>query len=235
MLGNRFISFYSDLESDSLDSDGIELSLEEQMRGMRLEEMSEDGDKSVSKLSNLKIFDKSGTSTKLNSVLDKIHSVTRGKTRDKCVVVSQWTKMLEIVGHHLSDRGISHAVIQGNIPAKKRMDLVDDFNMNPDGAQVMLVSLRAGGVGLNLIGGNHLFLLDSHWNPALEEQACDRIYRIGQSKNVFIYRFLCKDTIEEKILGLQTSKLSLAKAVLTGCEATSKKLTLNDLRMIFGV
>lgn len=223
------------LEAESLDSDGIELSLEEQMKGMQLEEIAEDKDGSMTNLLQLKIFHKSGTSTKLRSVLDKIQSVTRGKSKDKCVVVSQWTKMLEIVAHHLSGKGISHAVIQGNIPAKKRMELVDDFNMNPNGAQVMLVSLRAGGVGLNLIGGNHLFLLDNHWNPALEEQACDRIFRIGQAKNVFIYRFLCKDTIEEKILGLQTSKLSLAKSVLTGSQATTKKLTLNDLRLIFGV
>ncbi|GFN88635.1 transcription termination factor 2 [Plakobranchus ocellatus] len=143
--------------------------------------------------------------------------------------------MLDIVGHHLANSGISYAVIQGNIPAKKRMDLVDDFNLNLEGAQVMLVSLRAGGVGLNLIGGNHLFLLDSHWNPALEEQACDRIYRMGQRKDVFIHRFLCKDTIEEKILSLQSSKLSLAKSVLSGSGTKSEKLSLNDLRLIFGV
>jgi len=71
--------------------------------------------------------------------------------------------MLDIVALHLSRSNIHCSVIQGNIPAKKRMDLVDQFNNDPDGPEVMLVSLRAGGCGLNLIGGNHLFLLDSHW------------------------------------------------------------------------
>lgn len=65
---------------------------------------------------------------------------------------------------------------------------VDSFNQTHGGAQIMLLSLTAGGVGLNLIGGNHLFLIDLHWNPALEQQACDRIYRIGQNKNVFIHK-----------------------------------------------
>lgn len=79
------------------------------------------------------------------------------------VVVSQWTKMLEIVGIHLGRINIRYSLIQGNISPKKRMELVEEFNSDVDGPQVMLVSLRAGGVGLNLIGGNHLFLLDNHW------------------------------------------------------------------------
>ena len=71
--------------------------------------------------------------------------------------------MLDIVAVHLREMGIKYSVIQGNIPAKKRNEFVEDFNTNPRGSEVMLVSLRAGGVGLNLIGGNHLFLLDQHW------------------------------------------------------------------------
>lgn len=97
------------------------------------------------------------------------------------------------------------------------------------------MSLKAGGVGLNLIGGNHLFLIDQHWNPSLEDQACDRIYRVGQTKDVFIHRFLCKDTIEERIVALQQKKQELAKSVLTGSGGVSSKLTLDDLRMLFGV
>ena len=79
------------------------------------------------------------------------------------VIVSQWTKMLDIIAIHLDKLGICYNVIQGNIPPKKRNEYVEDFNTNPKGSEVMLVSLRAGGVGLNLIGGNHLFLLDQHW------------------------------------------------------------------------
>merc|ERR1711909_130597 len=86
------------------------------------------------------------------------------------------------------------------IAVKLRGDIVEDFNKNPRGAQVMLLSLQAGGVGLNLVGANHLFLLDMHWNPQLERQACDRIYRVGQTKDVIIHKFLCEDTIERRIL-----------------------------------
>ena len=80
----------------------------------------------------------------------------------------------------------------------------------------MLLSLQAGGVGLNLIGGNHVFLLDMHWNPALEEQAADRCHRVGQTRDVHIHKFVCKDTVEQRILQLQEKKLELAKNVLAG-------------------
>ena len=80
------------------------------------------------------------------------------------------------------------AEINGQIPVKSRGDIVDDFNNNEKGAQVMLLSLTAGGVGLNLVGANHLFLMDMHWNPQLEIQASDRIYRVGQMKPVTIHR-----------------------------------------------
>ncbi|KAK2148703.1 hypothetical protein LSH36_486g00023 [Paralvinella palmiformis] len=107
------------------------------------------------------------------------------------------------------------------------------FDVKSQSTKVMLVSLRAGGVGLNLIGGNHLFLIDMHWNPALEQQAFDRIYRVGQKRDVFIHRFICKNTVEEKILALQEKKLSLANNVLTGAAGAANKLTLADLRMLF--
>ena len=82
--------------------------------------------------------------------------------------------------------------------------------------QVMLLSLQAGGVGLNLIGGNHIFMLDMHWNPALETQAGDRCHRMGQKRDVFIHKFVCEGTVEERILMLQKKKLELAQSVLDG-------------------
>jgi transcription termination factor 2 len=81
----------------------------------------------------------------------------------------------------------------------------------------MLLSLQAGGVGLNLIGANHVFMLDMHWNPALEVQAADRCHRVGQLRDVVIHKFVTKDTVEERILLLQEKKLLLAKNVLEGC------------------
>lgn len=97
----------------------------------------------------------------------------------------------------------------------------------------MLLSLTAGGVGLNLIGANYLFLADLHWNPQLEAQAQDRIYRVGQKKPVTIYKFMCTDTVEQKIKLLQDSKLEIANSVLTGAKNTGSKLTMEDLRTLF--
>ena len=111
---------------------------------------------------------------------------------------------------------------------------VEDFNRKNGGAEVMLLSLGAGGVGLNLVGANHLFLLDMHWNPQLEAQACDRIYRVGQVRDVTIHKFLTEDTVESRILELQTKKLDLANSVLTGAKRTGgNKLTMDDLKMLF--
>lgn len=80
----------------------------------------------------------------------------------------------------------------------------------------MLLALQAGGVGLNLVGANHVFLMDMHWNPALEQQAADRCHRVGQSRDVYIHKFVCEGTIEQRILNLQQEKLELARNVLAG-------------------
>merc|ERR1712008_436973 len=100
---------------------------------------------------------------------------------EKAVVVSQWTSMLNIIKNHVKQLGFKVCEINGQIQVKSRGGIVEDFNREGAGAQVMLLSLAAGGVGLNLVGANHLFLLDMHWNPQLEAQACDRIYRVGQN------------------------------------------------------
>lgn len=119
------------------------------------------------------------------------------------VIVSQWSTMLDVVERHLRPRGICFTSITGKVLTKDRcareeslptavifyrQERMNSFNEHGRGAQVMLLSLTAGGVGLNLTGGNHLFLLDLHWNPALEQQACDRIYRIGQTRDSFIHK-----------------------------------------------
>ena len=99
----------------------------------------------------------------------------------------------------------------------------------------MLLSLTAGGVGLNLIGANRMFLLDIHWNPALEQQCCDRIYRVGQTKPVTLYKFLCEQTIEERIQSIQETKIELANKVYgqSGTGPTNAKLTVNDFKLLF--
>ena len=96
--------------------------------------------------------------------------------------------MLNIIKLHIKRIGMECAEINGQVQVKIRGNILEDFNNNQKGPQVMLLSLAAGGVGLNLVGANHLFLLDMHWNPQLEAQACDRIYRVGQAKEVTIHR-----------------------------------------------
>lgn len=96
------------------------------------------------------------------------------------------------------------------------------------------MSLGAGGVGLNLIGGNHLFLADMHWNPQLEAQACDRVYRVGQKRDVHVHRMVTVGTVEERILQLQQQKLAMANGILTGAaKLATKGLTIDDLKMLF--
>ncbi len=99
---------------------------------------------------------------------------------------------------------------------------------------MILLSLGAGGVGLNLIGGNHIFIADMHWNPQLEAQACDRVYRVGQTKDVHVHRMITQGTVEERILQLQQSKLAMANGILTGAaKLATKGLTIDDLKMLF--
>ena len=104
--------------------------------------------------------------TQIQTVLSALKEIRRDSPPGrpmKSVVISQWTKMLDIMADHLTRAGYRFWSIRGDIPPKKRGEALEDFNSNPRGPEIMLVSLRAGGVGLNLIGGNHLFLLDMHW------------------------------------------------------------------------
>lgn len=124
--------------------------------------------------------------------------------------------------------------IDGKVKPIDRQDIVEKFNKANRGPTVMLLSLKAGGVGLNLVGANHLFLMDLHWNPALEQQAMDRIYRMGQKKDVFVHKFVCVNTIEEKVAVLQEKKMELSKSVLEGGrKAAGQKLTLGEIRFLF--
>ncbi|KAM4046929.1 transcription termination factor 2 [Anomaloglossus baeobatrachus] len=227
------------LDQLELKNEGLSLTLEEQLSALTLCDLQSPDPKSTVSLNGTnfqaELFESKSGSTKVDALISRLRTIVSGAAPQKSVVVSQWTSMLKIVALHLKRLGMSYATIDGSISPKVRMDLVEDFNINPRGPQVMLVSLCAGGVGLNLIGGNHLFLMDMHWNPALEDQACDRIYRVGQCKDVVIHRFVCEGTVEEKISQLQEKKKDLAKKVLTGNSSSFTKLTLMDLRLLFGV
>ncbi|CAH0563361.1 unnamed protein product [Brassicogethes aeneus] len=179
------------------------------------------------------VFSLEHQSSKIKVVLDTLEDKVLG-AGDKAIIVSQFPSFLRIVGRFLKERGIEFDQLDGSIPVNKRMGMVDNFNNKNHKMRVLLLSLTAGGVGLNLIGANHLFLLDLHWNPQLENQAQDRIYRVGQTKPVFVYKFIATDTIEERIKQLQDKKLDCATSMLTGTkQAGSSKLTLQDIKMLF--
>ncbi|XP_071510982.1 transcription termination factor 2-like [Diadema antillarum] len=224
-------------ETESCDSDGIDLDLISQMKELGISDKDSGASGAKEEVKQRK-YDPTLVSTKINVVMRRLKEIRAESPRDrpmKSVLVSQWTQMLDVVASHLTAAGFEYWSIRGDIPPKKRNEVLEDFNNNPHGREVLLVSLRAGGVGLNLIGGNNLFLLDMHWNPALEDQACDRIYRVGQKRSVNIHKFVCSDTVEERILQLQRKKTQLAQDVLTGAQTKNQKLSLADLRFLFGV
>ncbi|KAM6292765.1 transcription termination factor 2 [Porphyrio hochstetteri] len=227
------------LDQANLNSEGLSLSIEEQLSALTLSELQTPDSTSTVRLNGVAFktdtFEVTKESTKITRLLAELKAIQSQSQPQKSVVVSQWTSMLKVVGVHLQRLGLNYATVDGSVNPKQRMDVVEEFNNNPRGPQVMLVSLLAGGVGLNLTGGNHLFLLDMHWNPALEDQACDRIYRVGQQKDVVIHRFVCEGTVEEKIIQLQKRKKVLAQQVLSGKGETFTKLTLADLRILFGI
>ncbi|KAM6419642.1 transcription termination factor 2 [Pluvialis apricaria] len=227
------------LDQLNLSSEGLSLSIEEQLSALTLSELQTADSKSTVCLNGTAfktdIFEITRESTKIAHLLAELKTIQSQSGSQKSVVVSQWTSMLKVVAVHLQRLGLKYATVDGSVNPKQRMDVVEEFNNNPNGPQVLLISLLAGGIGLNLTGGNHLFLLDMHWNPALEDQACDRIYRVGQQKDVVIHRFVCEGTVEEKIVQLQTRKKVLAQQVLSGRGETFNKLTLADLKTLFGI
>jgi len=177
-------------------------------------------------------------SSKVGKIVEMIDETMENFPEDKLIIVSQWTSMLSIIANHLQQRHLDYYEIRGDVNLIKRNEIVEKLNNRKSiDVRILLLSLNAGGVGLNLVGANRMFLVDIHWNPALEQQACDRIFRIGQTKDVFIYRFICENTIEERIMQMQQSKIEMAQRVLTaGSMASaprSAKFFINNIKLLF--
>jgi superfamily II DNA or RNA helicase len=144
----------------------------------------------------------------------------------KALVFSQWTSMLDLVVQELDKANVPFARLDGRTRDRKKV--VDRFQA-PDGPAVMLISLKAGGTGLNLTAADNVFLLDPWWNPAVEDQAADRAHRIGQSRPVFVHKLVAQDTVEERILELQYRKRQLAETALGKAAAAAKQITREEL------
>lgn len=168
-----------------------------------------------------------GPSAKLNALIELLEPLM--EEGHKVLVFSQFVTLLELLRAQMQPRGWRHFYLTGE--TENRGDLVERFQ-NTEGAAVFLVSLKAGGFGLNLTAASYVVLFDPWWNPAVENQAIDRTHRIGQTRHVNAYRLLIKNSIEEKIRALQRSKSALAQDIL-GEENFGGSLTLDDLKFLF--
>lgn len=166
-------------------------------------------------------------SAKLDALFDLVSEVL--EEGHKVLIFSQFTKLLGFVRQRVEELEIDYAYLDGQTRDRKKV--VDRFQEDPN-CNMFLVSLKAGGVGLNLTAAGYVFLLDPWWNPAVEAQAIDRAHRIGQTNPVFAYRMIARDTVEEKILELQASKRQIADAILEGEGGALGELTADDLRML---
>ncbi len=166
-------------------------------------------------------------SAKLDTLSDMLADVIDGG--QKALVFSQFTSMLTLVRRRLDELGIRYAYLDGQ--TRNRKQVVEQFQEDPD-LQVFLISLKAGGVGLNLTAAEYVFILDPWWNPAVEAQAIDRTHRIGQTKPVFAYRMICEDTVEQRIIDLQQRKRKLADAIVGGEQNLLQSLTRDDIEQL---
>ena len=147
----------------------------------------------------------------------------------KTLVFSQFTSLLELLRHRLEADGIVYEYLDGR--TRDRQARVERFQTD-ESCRLFLVSLKAGGVGLNLTAAEYVFLLDPWWNPAVEAQAIDRAHRIGQSRRVFAYRLIARDTVEERVLELQQHKRTLADALLSADGSLLRDLTREHLELL---
>ena len=150
----------------------------------------------------------------------------------KLLVFSQFTEMLKLIRDDLKRNKIAYCYLDGSTPAEKRKEQVEQFQQDST-IKVFLISLKAGGVGLNLTAADYVYLVDPWWNPAAEQQAIDRTHRIGQTRKIFAYKMICKDTVEEKILKLQEKKKALANDLVSEDAAFTKRLTRDDVAYLF--
>lgn len=176
---------------------------------------------------NIKGIKESGKFEQLKEMLKEI--ISEGH---RVLLFSQFVDMLDIIKEWLEKENIKHEYLTGK--TKNRQEAVDNFNNNPT-IPIFLISLKAGGTGLNLTGADYVIHYDPWWNPAVEDQATDRAYRIGQTKKVFVYRLITKNSVEEKIQKLKSRKRDLVDSVISVDRNISKSLTMDDIKDILSI
>ena len=181
---------------------------------------------------NSSIADRSGKLTRLTEMLEEALS-----TGDRALIFTQFSEMGEILRRHLEDTfGQEVPFLHGGVAKPKRDKMVERFQSGlVDAPKVFLLSVKAGGVGLNLTAANHVFHFDRWWNPAVENQATDRAFRIGQTKKVQVHKFLCLGTLEEKIDEMIERKREIAGSIVGGGEDWLTKLSTAELKDLFAL
>jgi SNF2 family DNA or RNA helicase len=162
-----------------------------------------------------------------------VRELTENISDHKALIFSQFLGMLALIKAKLTEMEIPFEYFDGSTSASDRNEAIQNFQ-GKDHVRVFLISLKAGGVGLNLTAADYVYIVDPWWNPAVEQQAIDRTHRIGQTKNIFAYRMICKDTVEDKIVQLQEKKRALAKDIVADDDTFVKALSKEDVEYLFG-
>jgi SNF2 family DNA or RNA helicase len=170
---------------------------------------------------------KSHSSAKLEVLLPQLEQIT--EEEHKVLIFSQFTSFLAILREQLDKQKTLYAYLDGQ--TRDRGGVVEQFQTD-SGCRLFLISLKAGGLGLNLTAAEYVYLLDPWWNPAVEAQAIDRTHRIGQTRKVFAYRIIARDTVEEKVLELQQTKRELADAIINADNSLIRNLAKQDLELL---
>mmetsp|Transcript_29275 Transcript_29275/g.113519 ORF Transcript_29275/g.113519 Transcript_29275/m.113519 type:complete len:798 (+) Transcript_29275:949-3342(+) len=181
---------------------------------------------------SIDINEKWQPSSKVSRLLADLKSIRENSSRDKVVVFSQWTSMLDLLEVPLTKASIAFLRLDGAVPPQQRPIILKEFANSGD-ANVLLVSTKAGGVGLNLTMANHVIILDPWWNPAVEEQAIGRVHRIGQDKKVYVKRYVVKDSVEERLLDVQRMKQELVNGVVEQTPAEAREARLEEIKLLF--
>ncbi|XP_039774119.1 helicase-like transcription factor CHR28 isoform X2 [Panicum virgatum] len=196
------------------------------------------------------ICESSYTSSKIQATIDIIKSVINTRNDhdatgsipsdiapSKAIVFTQWSRMLDLLEHSLSSNHIEFRRLDGSMPLNVRERAVKEFNTDPE-VRVIIMSLKAGNLGLNMVAACHVIMLDPWWNPSAEDQAVDRAHRIGQTRPVSVSRLTIKDTVEDRILSLQEGKKKMVQSALGEDESggsAAAQLTVEDLKYIFKI
>jgi SNF2 family DNA or RNA helicase len=180
---------------------------------------------------NSAIQGRSGKLARLTEMLEEVLA-----TGERALVFTQFAEMGAIIQRHLQETfGREVLFLHGAVPKRQRDQMVSRFQSEDGGPRVFLLSLKAGGTGLNLTAANHVFHFDRWWNPAVENQATDRAFRIGQRRNVQVHKFLCAGTLEEKIDEMIQHKQELAERIVGAGEGWLTELSTAALKEIFAL